>query len=143
MSKINPILAFLFLIVGFSFHGTAAVALEYPGEQWQQKSAQSLGLEQAKIDRLFDLSFVDSATQAVVLIKDGFLVSERYAEGYDQASYGTVVFCVHIVFAQQLQEVVGVSGDLLLCPSQALSDCNALPHILPDTVPYTVGTRSV
>jgi len=89
VSKINPILAFLFLIVGFSFHGTAAVALEYPGEQWQQKSAQSLGLEQAKIDRLFDLSFEDSATQAVVLIKDGFLVSERYAEGYDQASYGT------------------------------------------------------
>ena len=89
MSKINPILALLCLTVGFSFHGTVAVALEYPGEQWQLKSAQSLGVEQAKIDRLFDLSFEDSATQAVVLIKDGFLVGERYADGYDQASYGT------------------------------------------------------
>ena len=89
MSKINPILASLFLVIGFSFHGATAVALEYPGEQWQQKSAQSLGIEQDKIDRLFDLSFEDSATQAVVLIKDGFLVGERYANGYDQASYGT------------------------------------------------------
>ena len=89
VSKINPILASLFLVVGFSIHGAAAVALEYPGEQWQQKSAQSLGIEQDKIDRLFDLSFEDKATQAVVLIKDGFLVGERYANGYDRASYGT------------------------------------------------------
>ena len=41
------------------------------------------------MDRLFDLSFNDSATQAVVLIKDGYLIGERYADGYQQSSPGT------------------------------------------------------
>ena len=64
-------------------------ALEYPQQQWQTKAPSELGIDEQKIKKLFDLSFSDSATQAVVLIKDGFLVGERYANGYDQASYGT------------------------------------------------------
>ncbi|MDO7634432.1 MAG: beta-lactamase family protein [Porticoccaceae bacterium] len=66
-----------------------ATKAEYPGEQWTVVHPESLNLEQSKIDRLFDLSFQDSATEAVVLIKNGFLVGERYADGYDQSSYGT------------------------------------------------------
>ena len=64
-------------------------ALEYPQQQWQTKAPSELGIDEQKIKKLFDLSFLDSATQAVVLIKDGFLVGERYANGYDKTSYGT------------------------------------------------------
>ena len=73
-------------VVANSIEATQA---EYPGEQWTVVHPESLNLEQSKIDRLFDLSFQDSATEAVVLIKNGFLVGERYADGYDQSSYGT------------------------------------------------------
>ena len=62
---------------------------EYPQQQWQMKNPAELGLAEEKIKRLFDLSFADSATQAVVLIKDGFLVGERYVENFDENSYGT------------------------------------------------------
>lgn len=62
---------------------------EYPEQQWRLQSPAELGLADEKINRLFDLSFADSATQAVVLIKDGFLVGERYADGYEESSYGT------------------------------------------------------
>ena len=64
-------------------------AAEYPQQQWRMKSPKDLGIKGEKINQLFDLSFADSATQAVVLIKDGFLVGERYAEGFDERSYGT------------------------------------------------------
>jgi CubicO group peptidase (beta-lactamase class C family) len=62
---------------------------EYPQEQWQVRNPSELGVDKEKIQQLFDLSFADSATQAVVLIKDGFLIGERYAHGYDNSSYGT------------------------------------------------------
>ena len=64
-------------------------SLEYPIEKWSVKDAAALNIDQRKIDKLFDLSFDDESTQAVVLIKDGFLVGERYAEGYDENSHGT------------------------------------------------------
>jgi len=64
-------------------------APEYPQQRWRMKSPKDLGIKGEKINQLFDLSFADSATQAVVLIKDGFLVGERYAEGFDERSYGT------------------------------------------------------
>ncbi len=63
--------------------------MEYPQAQWQVAKPDGMGLSGEKIKHLFDLSFTDSATQAVVLIKDGFLVGERYAEGFDESSYGT------------------------------------------------------
>jgi CubicO group peptidase (beta-lactamase class C family) len=68
---------------------SANFAPEYPEQQWRLQSPAELGLADEKINRLFDLSFADSATQAVVLIKDGFLVGERYADGYGESSYGT------------------------------------------------------
>jgi CubicO group peptidase (beta-lactamase class C family) len=61
----------------------------YPGQEWLEISAADAQVEQAKIDTLFDLSFEDSATQGVVLIKNGLLIGERYAEGFSKDSYGT------------------------------------------------------
>ena len=61
----------------------------FPDDEWVIKSASDLAIDQEKVDRLFDLSFEDDATQAVVLIKDGYLIGERYADGFDKNSFGT------------------------------------------------------
>ena len=61
----------------------------YPAQEWSEIAAADAQLDQTKIDRLFDLSFQDSATQGVVLIKNGLLVGERYADGFSTDSYGT------------------------------------------------------
>ena len=86
----------LFPIITLAEHHSGLEALlqnssdmEYPQAQWQVAKPDGMGLSGEKIKHLFDLSFTDSATQAVVLIKDGFLVGERYAEGFDESSYGT------------------------------------------------------
>ena len=68
---------------------TTGSVLEYPQQQWRSVPPSDLGITDGKIKHLFDLSFADSSTQAVVLIKDGFLIGERYADGYDKNSYGT------------------------------------------------------
>ena len=69
--------------------GIYAQEINYPSADWSIVPANDLGINQQKVDRLFDLSFEDSATQGVVLIKNGHLIGERYADGYDQDSYGT------------------------------------------------------
>ena len=40
-------------------------------------------------NKLLDLSFSDDATQAVVVVKNGKIISEKYADGYDIDSHGT------------------------------------------------------
>ncbi len=84
--------AFMFfpiLSAASNYSDFEAFDLEYPEQQWRTKSPSEFGIKEEKIDRLFDLSFSDSATQSVVLIKNGFLVGERYAKGYEKSSYGT------------------------------------------------------
>lgn len=79
----------LFSIDGLATQHAGFEQLEYPQQQWRTKLPSELGITEEKVDRLFDLSFNDSATQAVVLIKDGYLIGERYADGYQQSSPGT------------------------------------------------------
>ncbi len=64
-------------------------AKEFPGESWSLKTPDELGIDASKVEKLFDLSFEDDATQSVVLIKDGYIIAERYADGYDKDSIGT------------------------------------------------------
>ena len=54
-----------------------------------KKTPGEVNISEEKVNTLFDLSFADSATQAVVLIKDGYLIGERYAEEFDASSFGT------------------------------------------------------
>ena len=61
----------------------------YPSQSWQKKTAQSQGLNQVKVNALFDSIFEDSSTQAVVLIKNGYIVKERYAKGFTKDDYST------------------------------------------------------
>ena len=56
---------------------------------WLSASPEEEGVPSAKVDKLLDLSFSDNATQAVVVIKNGKIISERYAEGYGIKSHGT------------------------------------------------------
>ena len=62
---------------------------QFPAEQWTEVTAETVGLDDSKIQHLFDLSFADNATQGVAFFKNGLLVKERYAEGYDKNSHGT------------------------------------------------------
>ena len=64
-------------------------AKEFPGESWSVKNPDELGIDASKVEKLFDLSFQDDATQSVVLIKDGYIIAEKYADGYDKDSIGT------------------------------------------------------
>ena len=64
-------------------------AKEFPGESWSVKNPDELGIDASKVEKLFDLSFQDDATQSVVLIIDGYIIAERYADGYDKDSIGT------------------------------------------------------
>ena len=64
-------------------------ANEFPDNKWEQKAPSEVNIDPKKVKKLFDLSFEDSATQAVVLIKNGVLIGEQYADGFDENSYGT------------------------------------------------------
>ncbi|MCS5587316.1 MAG: beta-lactamase family protein [Porticoccaceae bacterium] len=68
---------------------SASDELLYPNTGWVGGSPQQVAIEPSKMHRLFELSFEDPATQAVVLIKDGLLIGERYAEGFDRHSPAT------------------------------------------------------
>ena len=88
MPNRNLYILALLLAVGLVIPDSSESAV-FPGDEWTTKSASDLDIDQGKVDRLFDLSFEDDATQAVVLIKDGYLIGERYAEGFNTDSFGT------------------------------------------------------
>ena len=88
MPNRNLYILALLLAVGLVIPDSSESAV-FPGDEWTTKSASDLDIDQGKVDRLFDLSFEDDATQAVVLIKDGYLIGERYAEGFNADSFGT------------------------------------------------------
>ena len=78
------------LLLGVGSAATyASQSATFPGREWMQSSPQSVAVSAEKVKQLFDLSFQDQATQGVVLIKDGVLVGERYAEGFDSQSPAT------------------------------------------------------
>ena len=88
MPNRNLYILALLLAVGLAIPHSSESGV-FPGDKWISKSAPDLDIDQGKVDRLFDLSFEDDATQAVVLIKDGYLIGERYAEGFNADSFGT------------------------------------------------------
>ena len=61
----------------------------FPDNTWETRTAQESNLNEEQIDKLFDLTFSDQATMGAVLIKDGYIIKEKYADGFNQDSYGT------------------------------------------------------
>ena len=57
-------------------------------EHWglSRVSPDWLGLSESAVDEIIDYVFTDAATQSVVVSKGGYVVGERYAEGYDAIS---------------------------------------------------------
>ena len=80
----------------------------FPTDKWQQKMPIDVNIDPLKVERLFDLSFQDPSTQSVVLIKNGFLIGERYAEGANASSYGTSWSMAKSFYAA----LIGISIDL-------------------------------
>jgi CubicO group peptidase (beta-lactamase class C family) len=61
----------------------------YPSGEWQKTSPESQSIDQVKVNKIIDLSFTDESTQGIVIIKNGKIIGERYADGYDSKSHGT------------------------------------------------------
>ena len=55
----------------------------------ERKRADELDTTSANVDAVLDHIFTDTATQAVVISKRGYVIGERYADGYDNNSLGT------------------------------------------------------
>jgi CubicO group peptidase (beta-lactamase class C family) len=65
------------------------ISFNLNAENLEIKNPNELGVSQIDIDNLFNLSFKDDSTQSVVLLKNGYLIGERYADGFNKDSYGT------------------------------------------------------
>ncbi len=65
------------------------ISFNLNAENLEIKDPDELGVSQLDIDNLFNLSFEDESTQSVVLLKNGYLIGERYADGFNKNSYGT------------------------------------------------------
>lgn len=102
----------------------------FPDDEWVIKSASDLDIDQEKVDRLFNLSFEDDATQAVVLIKDGYLIGERYADGFDKNSFGTSWSMAKSFYAS----LIGISIDR--------GEINSLDDKVSDYLDYFNDERS-
>ena len=71
------------------------ISFNLNAENLEIKDPGELGVSQLDIDNLFNLSFEDESTQSVALLKKGYLIGERYADGFNKDSYGTLSL-IHI-----------------------------------------------
>jgi len=78
----------LFTVVICALDSVASEQL-FPNEEWIEANSQQVSIDPLKVQNLFNLAYEDQATQAVVLIKDGLLIGERYAHGFDKHSIAT------------------------------------------------------
>ena len=65
------------------------ISINLSAENLEIKDPEEMGVSQLDIDDLFNLSFEDESTQSVALLKNGYLIGERYADGFNKDSYGT------------------------------------------------------
>ena len=65
------------------------ISINLNAENLEIKDPDEMGVSQLDIDNLFNLSFEDESTQSVALLKNGYLIGERYADGFNKDSYGT------------------------------------------------------
>lgn len=79
----------------------------FPKDDWAVRTPSEIDIDGTKLTKLFELAFEDPATQAVVLIKDGYLIGERYAEGFDEQSFGTSWSMAKSIYAA----LIGISID--------------------------------
>jgi CubicO group peptidase (beta-lactamase class C family) len=79
----------------------------YPGSSWNLVSAESQGIETKNVKTLINIAFKDNSTLGVVVIKNGKIIGEKYAPGYDLNSHGTSWSMAKSYYAA----LIGVSMD--------------------------------
>ena len=117
----------MLLILFSNLHADVAV---FPEQEWKSKTPDSVGIESEKVEYLFDLAFQDQATQSAVLIKNGYIIKERYSESFDQESYGTSWSMAKSFYAA----LIGISIDR--------GEINSLDDKVSDYVDYYNDERS-
>ena len=80
----------------------------FPDNTWETRTAQESNLNEEQIDKLFELTFSDQASMGAILIKDGYIIREQYADGFNQDSYGTAWSTAKSFYAS----LIGISLDL-------------------------------
>ena len=62
-----------------------------PAEHWglSRATAASVDISQGQVDAILNYVLADAATQSVLVGKDGYVIGEGYASGFDAQSYGT------------------------------------------------------
>ena len=127
MKNIKTKSLILLLILFSNLHADDAV---FPEQEWESKTPDSVGIESEKVEHLFDLAFQDQATQSAVLIKNGYIIKERYSESFDQESYGTSWSMAKSFYAA----LIGISIDR--------DEINSLDDKVSDYVDYYNDERS-
>lgn len=70
--------------------GSSGEGLAWPTPNWQVGTPEEHGMDSAVLDRARAYAFQEQKnTQGVVVVRDGVLVGEWYADGRDEHSYGT------------------------------------------------------
>ncbi len=127
MKNIKTKSLILLLILFSNLHADVAV---FPKQEWESKTPDTVGIESEKVEYLFDLAFQDQATQSAVLIKNGYIIKERYSESFDQESYGTSWSMAKSFYAA----LIGISIDR--------GEINSLDDKVSDYVDYYNDERS-
>ena len=127
MKNIKTKSLILLLILFSNLHADVAV---FPEQEWESKTPDSVAIESEKVEYLFDLAFQDQATQSAVLIKNGYIIKERYSESFDQESYGTSWSMAKSFYAA----LIGISIDR--------GEINSLDDKVSDYVDYYNDERS-
>ena len=78
-------LSFLFLFTFSIFSDD----IYFPTKNWDVVHPNEFSIDKDKVDRLIDIAFKDNSTQGVVIIKNGKIIGEKYADGYNFSSHGT------------------------------------------------------
>jgi len=63
--------------------------LYFPSDEWKIVTPESQNINSAKVQKIIDMSFLDQSTLGVVIIKNGKIIGEKYADGYSDISHGT------------------------------------------------------
>ena len=127
MKNIKTKSLILLLILSSNLHADVAV---FPEKEWESIMPDSVGIEGEKVEYLFDLAFQDQATQSAVLIKNGYIIKERYSESFDKESYGTSWSMAKSFYAA----LIGISIDR--------GEINSLDDKVSDYVDYYNDERS-
>ena len=127
MKNIKTKSLILLLILSSNLHADVTV---FPKQEWESKTPDTVGIESEKVEYLFDLAFQDQATQSAVLIKNGYIIKERYSESFDQESYGTSWSMAKSFYAA----LIGISIDR--------GEINSLDDKVSDYVDYYNDERS-